>query len=204
VPEDFCKCRNTSAPCRRLSASAETHRIGAGGLLQLRKQIGFVPKAFCRCRKGGGFWGKFRFGLRMVQIKLYKTPWKALKLILLTMPFVAGGVWMISDKPENIWGWMAVCFFGFGIPIGLFHIFDRRPQIIIDEEGIWDRTIKQDKINWRQIHGAYPIDINGQHFVSLILDDTFIFKKNVYKWALKINEIVGGTKAKSISRSIKN
>ena len=31
----------------------------------------------------------------------------------------------------------SICFFGLGILIGLFHSFDRRAQIIINENGVW-------------------------------------------------------------------
>ncbi|CAM3410321.1 STM3941 family protein [Aequorivita lipolytica] len=131
----------------------------------------------------------------MKEIKLYKTTAKGLKIIGLTIPFVVIGIWMITqDSPGTInyiMGWFGVCFFGLGIPVGLFQIFDKRPQIIINENGIWDRTTNQDEIKWEQIIVAYPIDIFGQKFVSIVADNTFIFKKKQYKWAAKINKQIG-------------
>jgi len=129
---------------------------------------------------------------------LYKKPLKGLKLLALTIPFVAIGIWMINIEPfgtlNYIMGWLGISFFGLGIPIGLFQIFDRRPQVIISENGIWDRTTKQDEIKWEQIQEAYPLDIYKQKFVSLVVDDTFVTKKNLYKWAAKINEAIGAQK----------
>jgi hypothetical protein len=131
----------------------------------------------------------------MTEIKLYKTTTKGLKIIGMCLPFVAIGLWMIMDNPygstEYVMGWVGTCFFGLGLPIGLFQTFDKRPQIVITENGIWDRTTNQDEVKWEQIIEAYPLDIHGQKFISLVTDDTFVLKKKPYKWAAKINEFVG-------------
>lgn len=131
----------------------------------------------------------------MTEIKLYKTTTKGLKIIGMTLPFVAIGIWMITDNPygstEYIMGWVGTSFFGLGLPVGLFQTFDKRPQIVITENGIWDRTTNQDEVKWEQIIEAYPLDIHGQKFISLVTDDTFVLKKKPYKWAAKINEFVG-------------
>jgi hypothetical protein len=131
----------------------------------------------------------------MTEIKLYKTTTKGLKIIGMCLPFVVIGLWMITEEPIGstpyIMGWFITCFFGLGIPVGLFQTFDKRPQIIITDSGIWDRTTNQDEVKWEQIIEAYPLDIHGQKFISLVTDDTFVFKKKPYKWASKINEFVG-------------
>jgi hypothetical protein len=131
----------------------------------------------------------------MTEIRLYKTTTKGLKIIGMCLPFVAIGLWFITQEPigttNYIMGWVGTCFFGLGIPIGLFQTFDRRPQIIISENGIWDRTSKQDEVKWEQIVEAYPLDIFEQKFVSIKTDSTFIFKKKPYKWAEKINKKIG-------------
>lgn len=134
----------------------------------------------------------------MTEIKLYKKPLKGLKIFGLTIPFVAIGILMIFEKPvgsfDYVMAWFCICFFGLGIPVGLFHTFDKRLQIVINENGIWDRTTKQDEIKWEQIKRAYPLNIYNQKFVSLALDDTFVIKKKLYKWAAKLNEAVGAQK----------
>jgi hypothetical protein len=143
----------------------------------------------------------------MTEIKLYKTPLKGLKILALAIPFVAIGIWMIFEKPvgssDYIMAWLCTCFFGLGIPVGLFQTFDRRPQIIINENEIWDRTTKQDVIKWEQIENAYPIDIFQQKFVCLVLDDTFEIKKKLYKWAAKMNENIGAQKVNLLMSQLK-
>lgn len=131
----------------------------------------------------------------MIEIKLQKTTTKGLKIIGMCLPFVAIGLWMIIQEPVGttpyVMGWVCTCFFGLGIPVGLFQTFDSRPQIIITENGIWDRTTNQDEVKWEQIIEAYPLDIFEQKFISLVTDDSFVFKKKPYKWAEKINQEIG-------------
>lgn len=134
----------------------------------------------------------------MTEVKLYKSPLKGLKVIALAMPFVVGGIWMItkadSSTIDRFMGWLGILFCGLGISVGLFHLFDRRPQIIINENGIWDRTTNEDEIKWEQILEAYLLTISGQKLISLVVDDTFVYKHRQYKWAAWINEGIGAQK----------
>lgn len=134
----------------------------------------------------------------MSEIKLYKQPLKQVGYFLLTIPFVAIGIWMIISEPTSttnyIVGWFCTSFFGLFILIGLFQLFDRRPQISITEKGIWDRTTKEAEIEWEQIKSAYPLNIFTQKYVSLVVDDTFIVKNKLYKWTSKINDVIGAQK----------
>ncbi|MFD2696978.1 STM3941 family protein [Mesonia sediminis] len=131
----------------------------------------------------------------MTQIKLYKRNLKGLKIIGMSLPFVVGGVLMIIQEPTEstnyIMAWICTCFFGMAIPIGIFHTFDKRPQIIISENGIWDRTSNQDEIKWEQILDTYPLDLFDQKFISIVADETFKFKKKPLKWVEKINNEIG-------------
>jgi hypothetical protein len=110
----------------------------------------------------------------MKEIKLYKSPLRAIKLFLMSSVFVVAGIWLINytDSPQWV-GWMSICFFGLGYPVALFHLFDRRPQIIINEIGIWDRTTKQDIVNWEIIQDAYLSDVHGQKFICLQVDEEY-------------------------------
>jgi hypothetical protein len=108
------------------------------------------------------------------EVKLYKSPWKALKLILLCSIFVALGIWLLTTADTPRWiAWLNIGFFGLGYPVGFFHLLDRRPQIIINELGIFDRTTNQDVINWEIIQDAYLVDVHGQKFICLIVDENF-------------------------------
>lgn len=134
----------------------------------------------------------------MAEIKLYTSPWKAARLFLLTVPFIAGGIWIIrmeeSDSLDLFMGWFGVCFFGLGVLISLIKLLDWRPQIILNETGVWDRTTKQDLIKWELIQDAYAIDVRGEKFLSLVLDNKFEAKIKQWKWARRVNKTIGAQK----------
>ena len=131
----------------------------------------------------------------MTEIKLYKSPWRAIKIMLLCSIFVAIGILGISIGDMPAWAaWLNIGFFGLGYPVGLFNLFDRRPQIIINEIGIFDRTTHKDFINWEIIKHAYLIDIHKQKFICLVVGDTFKpsqSKSKLHQKTAKFSEAIG-------------
>ncbi len=128
-------------------------------------------------------------------IKFYRSPWKAVKLLALATPFVLIGIWLVERSLPGSRGfyaaWIAILFFGLGIAVGLFHLFDKRPQIVINENGLWARYTKQGLIEWEFITDAYLMNVYGQEFIPLILDKSFKIKSKHYKWAEWINKRLG-------------
>ena len=129
----------------------------------------------------------------MVEIKLYKSPLKSLKLFVIASAFVILGIWLLLKADDSrIISIMTILFFGLGLLIGLFNLLDRRPQIIINKQGIWDRTTNQDIISWEFIHEVIsPIDIYGQIFIPLVVDEKFIRRKKMYNWSLRMGKALG-------------
>lgn len=131
----------------------------------------------------------------MTEIKLFKSPWRAIKLILLCSIFVGLGIWGIKTGSIPSWvAWFNISFFGLGYPIGVFHLLDRRPQVIINEIGIFDQTINSDTVNWEIIRDAYPINIHQQKFICLVVDVEFKPSRSkgiLYKQIVKFNESIG-------------
>ncbi|QKJ30209.1 hypothetical protein HQ865_10685 [Mucilaginibacter mali] len=68
--------------------------------------------------------------------------------------------------------WPAVCFFGVGMLYGIFNLLDRRPQIIINTVGIFDRMAYTDFINWSLIENAYVFHISKQTFIGIVIDQS--------------------------------
>ncbi len=131
----------------------------------------------------------------MTEIKLYKSNWRAIKLILISSIFVCLGFWGILTGNMSTWmAWLSIGFFGLGLPIGMFHLFDKRPQIIINEIGIFDRTTSKDFINWEVIQDAYIIDIHRQIFICIIVGENFKpsqTKSKLYQQTAKLSEAIG-------------
>jgi hypothetical protein len=149
----------------------------------------------------------------MYEIKVYKSKWKAIKLILLTLPFVIIALYDIlthSMKLPRVLDWFFLCFFGLGIAIGLFNLFDRRPEIILNEKGIFDRisygVFNKDPnrgfVEWKSISDAWiqtyqqrspqGIPTSKQKYICIKLDDKAAakIKKNKFSIMLGLGDYI--------------
>src|SRR5579862_5566491 len=100
----------------------------------------------------------------MPEIKLYKSPWKAVKLILLSLPFIIISLYFVIHNDSNkTLNRACLSFFGLGLLVGLFNLLDRRPELVLNENGIFNRLSygifdrRQDKgyISWTSIKNVY-------------------------------------------------
>ncbi|HEY5749201.1 MAG TPA: hypothetical protein VIU12_24195 [Chryseolinea sp.] len=110
-----------------------------------------------------------------MEITLYKSPKRAFKLILVSSVVVVCAVFLLVtlDIPTRAW-YPVIGVSGLGYPVALFHLLDRRPQIVINEIGIFDRRTCKDFINWEVIQRAYPVDAMVTGYVCLIVDDKYL------------------------------
>jgi hypothetical protein len=152
----------------------------------------------------------------MNEIRFYKSPWKTLRLLLLCSPFIILSSYDIFVNHSSIepvfLNWCCLCFFGLGLPISIFHLFDRRPQIIINEIGVFDRMAYKDIVNWELIRDAYTREVYHQTFVCLVLDEKAIpllknksKRKNLSKaWGFQeVNLSLGQISGRDQARLIK-
>ncbi len=103
----------------------------------------------------------------MQNLSVKKSIWKALKLVVLASALVAMGVFLISqNNSKSFVGWINVVFFGLSLSVGLYQLFDRRPQLIADENGFFDRMVLNESISWSSIE-SIRLKSNG-----------FLFTKN--------------------------
>lgn len=94
-------------------------------------------------------------------------------LLLCALGLVAYGIFLIFEgKPSNLWlGWMWVAFFGAGVLFFAKQLLDDRPRVVLDEIGVFDRTLGLERIPWSEIAGAYVRSAQGSAFVCLELRD---------------------------------
>jgi hypothetical protein len=103
----------------------------------------------------------------MSEIKLYKSPWKAVRLILLSLPFIIASLYFIFYKDaDKALDWVCLCFFGLGIPLGLFNLLDRRPELVFSEDGIFDR-LSYSILNKRHDKGHLKWDLIKNVYVNV-------------------------------------
>lgn len=126
-----------------------------------------------------------------MDIKLYNSPWKATKLMLRCSFFVMLGLFLsIQADAVNLVGYTITGLFGLGYPVGIYHLLDRRPQIIINAFGVFDRTTYKDFINWDVIKSAYSIDMMGQKFVVLTVDEKYLTSIKKEKFFRSISNLI--------------
>lgn len=115
----------------------------------------------------------------MEKLIIKNSRWKHLLLLIGCIGFVAAGIWMvIKGKP---FGWVAILFFGSGIPVSIRQIADSRPRLVIDEHGVLDRTLGVGRIPWSDIEGAYVRSISGNDFICLELKNSDEYRQKLSK-----------------------
>jgi hypothetical protein len=105
----------------------------------------------------------------MEKLIIKSARWKHALLLIGSVGFVFAGVAMLVKG--NWFGWVAIVFFGSGIPIFIWQIVDARPRLVIDEHGVVDRTLGVGRIDWADIEAAHVFSISGNDFISLELRD---------------------------------
>jgi hypothetical protein len=126
----------------------------------------------------------------MNEIRIYKSIWKGLKLLAGCLLFVVLGICMILHDPDSQWlGWLGTCFFGLGIPVGLFMVFDRRPSVIINEEGITIRNLKKIFLEWQHISEAAMMSTNKSQMICLYLKDGFSLNTGKVGFRKKMHQL---------------
>ena len=116
----------------------------------------------------------------MDKLIIKNSRWKYVLLLIVCIGFVTAGIGMVINGER--FGWLGILFFGSGIPLLIWQIADSRPRLVIDEQGVLDRTLGVGCIAWSDIEEAYVRSISGNDFICLIL-------KNPEKYAQKLSKV---------------
>lgn len=95
-------------------------------------------------------------------------------LLLTSVAFVAIGAFIFLDSEKVLarWlGWTWIGTFVLTSSIFLWQIFDSRPRLILDEDGVIDRTLGVGKIFWKDIKGLSVKTVYKNDFVCLQMDE---------------------------------
>jgi hypothetical protein len=93
-------------------------------------------------------------------------------------------------------GWMSIIFFGSGIPLFIKKISESKPRLIINDQGIFDRTLGIGTIPWGEVAGAFVKSIQGNDFICLELRNPQIWSQqlsSIRKAAASANKALGFT-----------
>lgn len=115
-------------------------------------------------------------------------------LLIGSLAFVAAGVFILlisslAGTPPpllGLVGWSSIVFFGGCAVVFVRQIVDSRPRLVIDDDGIHDRTLGIGRIPWSDVRGAYLRSIHDSAFICLELRDSdqYLQRTNAVKRAL--------------------
>jgi hypothetical protein len=124
-----------------------------------------------------------------MQLVIRKSPIRLIMLFVGCLLFVAMGAWMAWGLPAPqvvqvapnadrwarvfiaIIGWIAMALFGLAGVAILAILFDPRPRLVFDDEGVFDRSLRVGKIPWTDIRDAYIGTIHSTTFICLEVYD---------------------------------
>ena len=105
------------------------------------------------------------------------SPLRILLLIALALGFVVLGVWIAgllgpAPRPGKEWvGWAALLFFGLAAVMGVWRLFDRSDQIVVDGDGLCWKQHSAATIPWVEIERIEAREIRRQRFLCVFLKD---------------------------------
>jgi hypothetical protein len=130
----------------------------------------------------------------MEKIEIYSSKKKSFLLLIGSLLFVIGGIWMFMNA-ENLTafrsrnpifikgiGIISVLFFGFGFYLSIKQLVKNKLFVIIDKSGVNVNPKKNlsEFINWKNIEGFSELKIQSQKMVLINLNnpDYWIEKEN--------------------------
>jgi len=103
---------------------------------------------------------------------IYNSKTAVVLLLTIALVFIGIGIYLLATEGSTPANWTVVVLFSAAGLVFLRQLFDKRPRIIIDTEGIEDRKLKGvGKILWQDIENAYIKRMRGIAFICLELHD---------------------------------
>lgn len=125
----------------------------------------------------------------MPEIIVKTSIWKSVFFLLICLMFVAGGIFILfvgKDGRAFFIGLANVVLFGLGFIVLLRQAADRRPRIVIDENGVTDRTLGIGRIDWDDIEEAVPASILTNNFICLKISNVEKYTGQLSKTSKKL------------------
>ena len=98
---------------------------------------------------------------------------KASLVLILSIGFVALGVWLTPEWP--FLGWLSVAFFGLGIPVSLLILLlPNSTYLRLDEEGFeMGSIIRKQKYQWTDVDDFHIRSIYGARMIAIIFNTEY-------------------------------
>jgi hypothetical protein len=130
------------------------------------------------------------FGHEQVVIRPRRT--ECLVYFLGSAGFAGGGIFLILLKGPQLVLWLGVAFFGLGSLVFLWQLLDPRPRLVINSQGVYDRTNGAGWIDWSDIRAAWVASVMGHDFLCLEVLDPEKYLGRMSRWRRLVGRINRG------------
>jgi len=87
---------------------------------------------------------------------------KTLLTLLGCAGFTGIGIWSLTTRPltsqDLLVGVLCITFFGMGGLVGVYMLFDTRPRVLLNEQGVWVRGWKGCPIPWSDVERVWKYE----------------------------------------------
>jgi len=130
-------------------------------------------------------------------IKYYNSKSTYILLLIVSLIFVAIGI-LTLIVIDGLAGFFITLFFSFSIFFSIKQILDKRPRLVLDQEGITDRILNVGKILWTDIVSVDLKSMGTNKFISLYMykeiNEKYLSKiPNLKRKLIKLNTSLGFT-----------
>lgn len=128
------------------------------------------------------------------EIRIYRSRKKGLMLILLTSLFAVPCVYFMAHGDDSKTLWIGLGFGLLGYPVALMLLLDRRPRMILREEGIYSKPVGPAPIKWETIDATSTARVQQETFICLELNTPYESGKKkgrLGKYMSALNEQMG-------------
>lgn len=114
----------------------------------------------------------------------YRSMPKMLGLLLLAIVLTAVSLWcaMLPQIRAQVFGWLGVIFFGFGVCVIARELLRRGVVVVVDELSITDHRLPDGPLFWDQIGSVWIGSVQSSKFLCVELKDPELF---VSRWSAR-------------------
>jgi len=102
---------------------------------------------------------------------IYRSVWKNLLLLLVTLVFVVMGVFALQKHPDDLMLWLGISFFGIGGVFLLFLVLKERlmrtPFLTVTDKSVVMSTLKDWEINFVDVERFFLISMGRTKFIGI-------------------------------------
>lgn len=141
------------------------------------RKDGRVPAAAAKAGEGCSRGRPVVMLLPVETVRVYAPRSRQLLLLLLSVVFVAAGVWIIDASRSGfiggIIGVLCIAFFGLAGIYRLVELVYRRPMLELDADGISDRAslASAGRLRWTEINAVTIYSVAGQRMLAVLPRD---------------------------------